>query len=120
MPLPDKYTQPMARPILWKFSLEFHPVIQQTGSMKATFQIPDELYREFKAETAREGRTVREVAIKLFEQWLRQKKLPTPHASPIDWQSFEAPLANLMPSQTIDHSTEAMRESITSQWNERA
>lgn len=87
--------------------------------MKATFQIPDELYREFKSESAREGRTVREVAIKLFEQWLRQKKQSSPHASPFDWQNFEAPLANLMPSEVTDHSTEAMRESITSQWNER-
>jgi hypothetical protein len=41
--------------------------------MKATFQIPDALYRELKAETAREGLTMREVTIGLFEQWLRQK-----------------------------------------------
>jgi hypothetical protein len=86
--------------------------------MKATFQIPDELYREFKSESAREGRTVREVAIQLFEQWLRQKKQPTVPATPIDWQSFEPPLAALVPSEVTDHSTEAMREAITSQWNE--
>ena len=36
--------------------------------MKETFQIPDDLYREVKAETARDGLTVREVAISLFEQ----------------------------------------------------
>jgi hypothetical protein len=35
--------------------------------MKATFQIPDGLYREVKAETARDGRTLREVVISLFE-----------------------------------------------------
>lgn len=87
--------------------------------MKATFQIPDELYRDFKAETAREGRSVREVTIKLLEQWLRQKKQRTSHASPIDWQSFEPPLAHLLPSQVTDHSTDAMRDSITTQWNER-
>lgn len=87
--------------------------------MKATFQIPDELYREVKAETAREGRTVREVTISLFEQWLRQKKQLSPHASPIDWQSFDAPLASLMPGEVTDHSTDAMRKSITSKWNER-
>lgn len=85
--------------------------------MKATFQIPDGLYREVKAETARDGRTVREVVISLFEQWLRQKKQPAPHAHSIDWDHFQAPLSHLMPEQT-DHSTEAMRKSITSQWNE--
>ncbi len=87
--------------------------------MKATFQIPDELYREVKAETARDGRTVREVVISLFEQWLRQKKQPAPHAHSIDWESFQAPLSHLMPDQVTDHSTEAMRKSTTSQWNEQ-
>ncbi len=88
--------------------------------MKATFQIPDELYREVKAETARDGRTVREVAISLFEQWLRQKKQPAPHATPIDWESFQAPLSHLMPDQVIDHSAAALRKSIITQWNEPA
>jgi hypothetical protein len=86
--------------------------------MKATFQLPDELYREVKAESARDGRTVREVTICLFEQWLRQKKQPAPHATSIDWECFQAPLSHLMPAQVTDHSTEAMRKSITSQWNE--
>ena len=99
--------------------LAFHPAIQQAGSVKATFQIPDDLYREVKAETARDGRTVREVAISLFEQWLRQKKQPAPHATSIDWENFQAPLSHLMPDQVTDHSTEAMRKSITSQWNEQ-
>lgn len=86
--------------------------------MKATFQIPDDLYREVKAETARDGRTVREVAISLFEQWLRQKKQSAPHATSIDWESFQAPLSHLMPDQVTDHSTGAMRKSITARWNE--
>ena len=73
--------------------------------MKATFQIPDDLYREVKAETARDGLTVREVAISLFEQWLRQKKQPLPH---------------LVPTEMTDHSKEAMQKSITSHWNEPA
>ena len=41
--------------------------------MKATFQNPDALYRKLKIESAREGLTMREVTISLFEQWLRQK-----------------------------------------------
>ena len=86
--------------------------------MKATFQIPDELYREMKAETARDGRTMREVVISLFEHWLRQKQQTASPAKSIDWVNFQAPLSHLMPDQVTDHSTEAMRKSITSQWNE--
>ncbi len=86
--------------------------------MKATFQLPDELYREVKAETAREGRTVREVTISLFEQWLRQKKQGAPHVASMDWMNFQAPLSHLMPEQVSDHGADAMRKSITSHWNE--
>jgi hypothetical protein len=87
--------------------------------MKATFQIPDELYREVKAETAREGRTLREVAISLFEQWLKQKKQPAPHASVVDWHGFQPPLAEQMPAAVGEHGMEAMRRSITRKWNEQ-
>ncbi len=38
--------------------------------MKATMDIPDELYRRVKAKSALEGRPVREVAIDLFRGWL--------------------------------------------------
>jgi len=86
--------------------------------MKATFQIPDELYREFKSETARDGRTVREVAIYLFEQWLRQKKQITVIPSATDWHNFQPPLAHLVPSHVTDHSSEAIRKSISTHWNE--
>lgn len=86
--------------------------------MKATFQIPDQLYREVKAETAREGLTVREVVVSLFEQWLRQKKQPSPHASPVDWLAFQPPLAHLVPSETPEHGMDAIRESIAREWNE--
>lgn len=38
--------------------------------MKATFEIPDELYRKVKAKSALEGQSVRKVAIDLFCHWL--------------------------------------------------
>ena len=38
--------------------------------MKATLDIPDELYRKVKAKSALEGRRVREVAIALFSEWV--------------------------------------------------
>lgn len=87
--------------------------------MKATFQIPDELYREVKVETAREGRTVREVTISLFEQRLKQKKQPALQVAPADWMAFQPPLAGLVPPDITRHDTGAMRESVTRNWNEQ-
>ncbi|MES2657087.1 MAG: hypothetical protein V4689_00645 [Verrucomicrobiota bacterium] len=98
--------------------LDPEPAIQQAVSMKATFQIPDELYREVKAETAREGRTLREVTISLFEQWLRDRKRTVTPSLSVDWRNFKAPLAHLVPENESDHSMEAMRENIVKNWNE--
>ncbi len=39
-------------------------------NMKATLDIPDELYRRVKARSAMEGRPVRSVALELFQNWL--------------------------------------------------
>ena len=39
--------------------------------MKATMQIPDEMYREVKAKSALYGRSVRSVTIMLYASWLR-------------------------------------------------
>lgn len=38
--------------------------------MKATIDIPDELYRKVKAKSAEEGRKIRDVTIELFQGWL--------------------------------------------------
>jgi hypothetical protein len=38
--------------------------------MKATVDVPDQLYRQVKARAALEGRTVRDVTIELYERWL--------------------------------------------------
>jgi hypothetical protein len=38
--------------------------------MKATIDIPDDLYRRVKARSAEEGRRIREVAAELFRDWL--------------------------------------------------
>ncbi len=38
--------------------------------MKATMDIPDDLYRRVKAKTALEGLTVREVAVAFFTTWV--------------------------------------------------
>lgn len=38
--------------------------------MKATIDVPDDLYRRVKARSALEGRSVRDVALELFKRWL--------------------------------------------------
>ena len=43
--------------------------------MKATIEIPDELYRKVKAKSALEGRPVREVTVELFRSWVVESRL---------------------------------------------
>ena len=45
--------------------------------MKATIDVPDELYRKVEAKSALEGRTVGAVTVELFEQWLGENSLST-------------------------------------------
>jgi hypothetical protein len=40
--------------------------------MKATIDLPDDLYRRVKARAALDGRTVREVSIELYTAWLER------------------------------------------------
>jgi hypothetical protein len=40
--------------------------------MKATIEIPDELYRRVKARSALLGKPVREVTIELYRRWLAE------------------------------------------------
>lgn len=42
--------------------------------MKATIDVPDDLYRRVKARSALEGRSVRDVALDLFRGWLGDEK----------------------------------------------
>ncbi len=44
--------------------------------MKATFEIPDELYRKVKAKSALEGRSVWVVTVELFRNWLGESPAP--------------------------------------------
>jgi hypothetical protein len=45
--------------------------------MKATIDIPDDLYRQVKARAALEGRPIREVTIELYQRWLQEASSPT-------------------------------------------
>jgi len=48
--------------------------------MKATIDVPDDLYRKVKAKTALQGRAVREITIELYQRWLEQEEAQTPPA----------------------------------------
>ena len=54
--------------------------------MKATIEIPDELYRKVKAKSALLGRPIRAVTVELFERWLDD----------------DAATATLNPAQALD------------------
>ncbi len=45
--------------------------------MKATIDIPDDLYRKVKAKSALEGRPVRTVAVELFSRWVAEPLAPS-------------------------------------------
>ncbi len=53
--------------------------------MKATIDIPDDLYRQIKAEAALRGLTVREVTTRLYRRWLREGEDEPPGEAPAVW-----------------------------------
>ena len=99
--------------------LDSKPAIQQAVSVKATFNLPDDLYREVKARSALEGKPVREVVISLFRQWLGKPGDITASSS-TKWMDYPAPLGHLVPDDVTDHSMEAVRESIAKHFDEDA
>lgn len=48
--------------------------------MKATIEIPDELYRKLEAKSASEGRPIQEVAVELLDEWVRESSRDALHA----------------------------------------
>lgn len=86
--------------------------------MKATLDLPDDLYREVKARAAREGGTVREVAVRLFSRWLEREDAPGSSLPKVEWLRHRAPLGHLADPSVNDHTMETIRASITRNWNE--
>ena len=85
--------------------------------MKATMEIPDELYRQVKAKSALEGRPVREVAIELFRRYVGLGELGDRNLEgqqPADSEATPEWFGVLRSSaRTVErHDMEAVRESI--------
>ena len=53
--------------------------------MKATIEVPDELYRRVKAKSALQGRTIREVTTELYQQWLADGPAADSAQTPDQW-----------------------------------
>lgn len=71
--------------------------------MKATIEIPDDLYRRVKARSAILGRSVREVTTELYQRWLGE--LPPEAHSDVnawvdEWVSLGAELAPARDGET--------------------
>jgi hypothetical protein len=96
--------------------------------MKATIDIPDDLYRQVKAKSALEGRAIREVTTDLFERYvggrLDAATYPAPLESAADSELRERHfpswfgIAGRLGARAADPSMEAIRESIGKGWAE--
>ena len=53
--------------------------------MKATIEVPDDLYRRVKAKSALQGRAIREVTVELYQTWLVEELAPPAAPSPEAW-----------------------------------
>lgn len=85
--------------------------------MKATLDIPDELYRRVKARSAMEGRPIRSVAVDLFQKWLQEK--PEPASKPVELDVEKMPwlaIARKYVREDQNHDMDAIKESIAIGW----
>lgn len=53
--------------------------------MKTTIDIPDELYRRVKAQSALQGKRIRELTIELYRRWLAETEAGSSIQSPEAW-----------------------------------
>ena len=82
--------------------------------MKATLEIPDELYRRVKARSAMEGRPVRAVAVDLFQKWLEEK--PEPALEPTELDEEKMPwlaITRKYVREDQNHDMDAIKEACS-------
>ena len=83
--------------------------------MKATIDIPDDLYRRVKAKSALQGQPVREVVMHLFLEWI---DAPDAHRNGAPLKSEERPrpawfgAAHKYARQVSKHDMQSVRQSI--------
>lgn len=53
--------------------------------MKATIDVPEDLYRRVKAKSAMEGHTIREVTMALYLRWLEEEPIIASNPTPEQW-----------------------------------
>lgn len=53
--------------------------------MKATIEVPEDLYRRVKAKSALQGRTIREVTTELYQTWVAETPAAAVAPSPEQW-----------------------------------
>ncbi len=53
--------------------------------MKATIDVPDDLYRQIKSEAALRGLTIREVTTQLYRRWLSEGEGGEAREAPTAW-----------------------------------
>jgi len=73
--------------------------------MKATIEIPDDLYRKIKAKSALEGRPIRDVAIELFGAWVSESRPSEGERSFVSVSELMADLCGAIDSSVSDLST---------------
>ena len=93
--------------------------------MKATFDIPDNLYRSVKARSAIEGRSLRSIAIELFQNWLQAPTSPAPaeknDATPEELAKYPwLAISKKFVKPGLSHDMEDIRESIARGWSTEA
>jgi len=89
--------------------------------MKATIEVPDELYRRVEAKSALEGRAVREVTVELYQRYVGQEE-PAEEADEVAAVRGGTPKDQAIPSwfgvlgktarAVTRHDMSAIRESI--------
>lgn len=85
--------------------------------MKATLDIPDELYRRVKARSAMEGRPVRAVAVDLFQKWLDEKPEPAAKSTELDEEKMPwLAITRKYVREDQNHDMDAIKEAIAAGW----
>lgn len=94
--------------------------------MKATFDIPDDLYRQVKARSAMEGRPLRSVAVELFQNWLQGNHQPAAKIATVrdaptrfdnaPWRGIIRPY--IKPG--MSHDLDEMEKAVSIGWSEEA